>query len=236
MTTPGTNSGFEVDVTALVVHQQRLGAVMDQLGEALRTALDAHLPEEAFWPFDGPLAAAIKPAAEAARSAFERTELHEIKKRVRRGDWAQPDSVVPPGATALLGPVHDPVDALAQTKIPGLVDQLRPLCEAQRWYEGDPAAVTGYLDRWHRVAELARQANELFDASVRRDNADCTGATGDGHRELATFWKDDLDMLVEAAESMIALVTAAGDLATSSRADILESVTQCVNGIVDAWA
>lgn len=72
MTAPGTNSGFEVDLTALAAHQQQLGAVMDQLGEALRAALEAHLPQEAFGPFGGPLAAAIEPTAAAAREAFER--------------------------------------------------------------------------------------------------------------------------------------------------------------------
>lgn len=70
---PGTAPGFDVDLTALVTHQQHLGAVLDQLADALRAASDAHLPEEAFGPFGAPLAAAILPTAEAARGAFERT-------------------------------------------------------------------------------------------------------------------------------------------------------------------
>lgn len=160
-------------------------------------------------------------------------ELHEINESVRQGDWVHPDSVVLPGGTALLGPAPDPVDALADTGIPGLVEQLQPLREVQGWYAGDPAAVTGYLEPWLRVAQLAQQANELFDASVRRNTANWSGTAGDSYRELATVRKDDLDVLVEAADSIITLVTAAGDLAGSTRADIQESVTCCVNDIID---
>ena len=69
---PGTAPGFDVDLTALVTHQQHLGAVLEQLADALRAASDAHLPEEAFGPFGAPLASAILPTAEEARSAFER--------------------------------------------------------------------------------------------------------------------------------------------------------------------
>ncbi|KOX12587.1 hypothetical protein ADK67_47125 [Saccharothrix sp. NRRL B-16348] len=69
---PGTAPGFDVDLTALVTHQQHLGAVLEQLADALQAASDAHLPEEAFGPFGAPLAAAIKPTAEEARGAFER--------------------------------------------------------------------------------------------------------------------------------------------------------------------
>ncbi|MGB3439164.1 MAG: type VII secretion target [Actinophytocola sp.] len=70
--TSGTNAGFDVDVSALSAHHQQLGGVVDQLADALRTALETHLPEEAFGPFGAPLAAAIKPTAETAQSAFER--------------------------------------------------------------------------------------------------------------------------------------------------------------------
>lgn len=72
MTTTPQEPGFDVDVTALSAHHQQLGGVVDQLADALRTALEAHLPEEAFGPFGAPLAAAIKPTAETAQSAFER--------------------------------------------------------------------------------------------------------------------------------------------------------------------
>jgi hypothetical protein len=68
----GTEIGFDVDVSALSAHHQQLGGVVDQLADALRTALDTHLPEEAFGPFGAPLAAAITPTAETAQSAFER--------------------------------------------------------------------------------------------------------------------------------------------------------------------
>jgi hypothetical protein len=68
----GTASGFDVDISALAAHHQQLGVVVDQLADALRTALDTHLPEEAFGPFGAPLAAAIKPTAETAQGAFHR--------------------------------------------------------------------------------------------------------------------------------------------------------------------
>jgi len=69
---PGTAPDFDVDISALAAHQQQLGVVLDQLGDALRAALDTHLPEEAFGPFGGPLATAINPTAEEAQRAFER--------------------------------------------------------------------------------------------------------------------------------------------------------------------
>ena len=67
-----TNPGFDVDVSALSAHHQQLGGVVDQLADALRTALGTQLPEEAFGPFGAPLAAAITPTAETAQGAFER--------------------------------------------------------------------------------------------------------------------------------------------------------------------
>ncbi|MFD0206043.1 MULTISPECIES: WXG100 family type VII secretion target [Saccharothrix] len=159
-------------------------------------------------------------------------ELRVIKESVRRNDWVHPDSVVVPGGTSALGPAPDPVDALSNTNIPGLLDQLRPLREAQQWFAGDPAAVTEYAERWQRVADLARDAGTLFDTSVRRHTADWGGEAGVRYRENATTQQDDLDMVVEAAESIVALVTAAGDLAGSARAQIQESVTNCVNDII----
>lgn len=39
--------------------------------------------------------------------------------------------------------------------------------------------------------------------------------------------------MVKAAESVVALVTAAGDMAGSARAQIQESVTHCVNDLVN---
>jgi hypothetical protein len=159
-------------------------------------------------------------------------ELREIKESVRRNDWVGPDNVVVPGGTTALGPAPDPVDALSNTNIPGLLDQLRPLRDAQQWFAGDPAAVTEYADKWQRVADLAREAGTRFDTSVRRHTADWGGEAGALYRENATAQQDDLDLVAEAAESIVALVTAAGDMAGSSRAQIQESVTHCVNDIV----
>jgi hypothetical protein len=65
------SSGFDADVSALDAHRQHLGAVMDQLGDALRVALETSLPAAAFGPFGAPLAAAITPTAEVAQTAFE---------------------------------------------------------------------------------------------------------------------------------------------------------------------
>jgi hypothetical protein len=159
-------------------------------------------------------------------------ELRAIKESVQRNDWAQPDSAVVPGGTSALGPAPDPVDALSNTDIPGLLDQLRPLREAQQWFSGDPAAVTEYAEKWQRVADLAREAGNCFHISVRRHTADWGGEAGDQYRENAVTQQDDLDLVVEAAESIVALVTAAGDMAGSSRAQIQESVTHCVNDII----
>lgn len=69
----GATSGFDVDISALAAHHRQLGVVVDQLADALRTALDTHLPEETFGPFGAPLAAAIKPTAGTAQGAFKRT-------------------------------------------------------------------------------------------------------------------------------------------------------------------
>lgn len=159
--------------------------------------------------------------------------LHEINESLRRGDWAHPDSVVVPGGSAALGPAPDPVDALANTGIPGLLDQLAPLREAQRWFAGDPGAVAQYTDNWQRVAQLAQEASTQFATSVARNTATWAGAAGDTYREKATAQQDDLDMVVKAAESIVALVTAAGDMAGSTRLHIQESVTHCVNDIVN---
>jgi hypothetical protein len=159
--------------------------------------------------------------------------LHEINESVRRGDWAHPDSVVVPGGTAALGPAPDPVDALSNTGIPGLLDQLQPLREAQRWFAGDPASVTQYAENWQRVAQLAQEASAQFESSVATNTATWAGVAGDTYREKATTQQDDLNMVVKAAEAIVALVTAAGDMAGSTRAHIQESVTHCVNDIVN---
>lgn len=159
--------------------------------------------------------------------------LHEINESLRRGDWAHPDSVVVPGGVAALGPAPDPVDALADTGIPGLIDQLQPLREAQRWFAGDPGAVAQYTANWERVAQLAQTASAQFGTSVARNTANWAGDAGDTYREKATAQQDDLDMVVKAAESIVALVTAAGDMAGSTRSHIQESVTHCVNDLVN---
>jgi hypothetical protein len=159
--------------------------------------------------------------------------LHEINESLRRGDWAHPESVVVPGGTAALGPAPDPVDALSDTGIPGLLDQLQPLRDAQRWFAGDPGAVTQYAENWQRVAQLAQEASSQFEASVARNTATWAGDAGDTYRQKATAQQDDLDMVVKAAESIVALVTAAGDMAGSTRLHIQESVTHCVNDIVN---
>ncbi|NUT52032.1 MAG: hypothetical protein HOV94_32770 [Saccharothrix sp.] len=89
---PGHTPGFDVDISALATHQQHLGAVLDQLSDALRAASDTHLPEEAFGPFGASLAAAIKPTADEARRAFERavesmgTHQDEMLRTVRDYD------------------------------------------------------------------------------------------------------------------------------------------------------
>lgn len=159
--------------------------------------------------------------------------LHEINESVRRGDWAHPESVVVPGGAAGLGPAPDPVDALSNTGIPGLLDQLQPLREAQRWFAGDPGAVAQYAENWQRVAELAQEASTLFESSVARNTASWAGDAGDTYREKATAQQDDLNMVVKAAESIVALVTAAGDMAGSTRLHIQESVTHCVTDLVN---
>jgi hypothetical protein len=169
-------------------------------------------------------------ATEAPRRA---DELHELNESVRRGDWAHPDSVVVPGGSAALGPAPDPVDALSDTNIPGLLDQLQPLREAQQWFAGDPAAVTSYAENWRRVALLAQDASVQFKASVAKNTAEWIGDAGDKYREKATTQQDDLNLVVKAAESIVALVTAAGDMAGSTRAHIQESVTHCVNDLVN---
>lgn len=159
--------------------------------------------------------------------------LHEITESVRRGDWAHPDSVVVPGGAVALGPAPDPVAALANTGIPGLTEQLQPLREAQRWFAGDPGAVARYTENWQRVAQLAQEASSRFAASVARNTATWAGGAGDMYREKAAAQQDDLEMVVKAAEAIVALVTAAGDMAGSTRAHIQESVTHCVNDIVN---
>jgi hypothetical protein len=158
--------------------------------------------------------------------------LHEINESVRRGDWAHPDSVIVPGGTAALGPAPDPVDALSNTNIPGLIDQLQPLRQAQQWFAGDPAAVTQYAENWRRVADIAREASTQFESSVQRNTADWAGDAGTRYREEAATQQDDLNVLIKAAESIVTLVTSAGDMAGSSRAHIQESVTHCVNDLV----
>jgi hypothetical protein len=160
-------------------------------------------------------------------------ELHEINESVRRGDWAHPDSVVVPGGTTALGPAPDPVEALMDTNIPGLVQRLAPLREAQRWFAGDPGAVTDYTEKWLRVAALAQEAGEQFGSTVRTHTAEWSGAAGDQYRQQAATQQDDLDMLIKAAEAIVALVTSAGDMAGSSRAHIQESVTRCVTDRID---
>ncbi|MGB3439163.1 MAG: hypothetical protein WBA97_10470 [Actinophytocola sp.] len=159
--------------------------------------------------------------------------LHEINESVRRGDWAHPDSVVVPGGAEGLGPAPDPVDALSDTGIPGLLDQLQPLREAQRWFAGDPGAVAQYAENWQRVATLAQEASTQFESSVARNTAAWAGGAGEVYREKAATQQDDLDMVVKAAESIAALVTAAGDMAGSTRLHIQESVTHCVTDLVD---
>jgi hypothetical protein len=171
---------------------------------------------------------AIMPG-EASRRA---DELREINESVRRYDWAHPDSVVVPGGTAALGHAPDPVDALANTNIPGLLDQLRPLREAQQWFAGNPAAVHQYAENWLRVAKLAQEASAAFEASVVKHTAGWTGDAGTRYREKAAKQQDDLNVVATAAESIVALVTAAGDMAGSSRAHIQESLTHCVNDII----
>lgn len=160
-------------------------------------------------------------------------QLRELNESVRRGDWVHPDSVVVPGGTAALGPAPDPVDALSNTNIPGLLDQLRPLREAQQWFAGDPAAITQYTENWQRVAQLAQEASTQFESSVTTNTAEWAGDAGTKYREKATTLQDDLNLVVRAAESIVALVTAAGDMAGSTRAHIQESVTHCVNDIVN---
>jgi uncharacterized protein YukE len=159
--------------------------------------------------------------------------LHEINESLRRGDWAHPDSVVVSGGSAALGPAPDPVDALSNTGIPGLLEQLQPMREAQGWFAGDPAAVTQYTENWQQVARLAQDASDRFGASVTRVTATWAGDAGDAYREKATTQQEDLNMVAEAAESIVALVTAAGDMAGSTRLHIQESVTHCVNDIVN---
>lgn len=159
--------------------------------------------------------------------------LHEISESVRRGDWAHPDSVVVAGGVTALGPAPDPVDALSNTNIPGLLDQLQPLREAQRWFAGDPGTISQYAENWQRVADLAAEASSRFASSVATNTASWAGDAGDTYREKATVQQDDLDMVVKAAEAIVALVTAAGDMAGSTRAHIQESVTHCVNDLVN---
>jgi hypothetical protein len=62
--------------------------------------------------------------------------------------------------------------------------------------------------------------------------AEWAGDAGARYREKATAQQDDLHVVAEAAESIVALVTAAGDMAGSARAHIQESVTHCVNDII----
>lgn len=159
--------------------------------------------------------------------------LHEINESVRRGDWAHPDSVVVPGGAVALGPAPDPVEALSNTNIPGLLEQLQPLREAQQWFAGDPGAISQYAENWQRVADLAQEASTRFASSVATNTAAWAGDAGDTYREKATTQQDDLDMVVKAAEAIVALVTAAGDMAGSTRAHIQESVTHCVNDLVN---
>lgn len=159
--------------------------------------------------------------------------LHEINESVRRGDWAHPDSVVVPGGAMALGPAPDPVEALSGTNIPGLLEQLQPLREAQRWFAGDPGAISQYAENWQRVADLAQEASTRFASSVATNTATWAGGAGDTYREKAATQQDDLDMVVKAAEAIVALVTAAGDMAGSTRAHIQESVTHCVNDLVN---
>ena len=160
-------------------------------------------------------------------------ELHEINESVRRGDWVHPDSVVVPGGTTALGPAPDPVEALLDTGIPGLVDRLAPFREAQRWFAGDPGAVSAYAEKWLRVAALAQEASDQFGSTVRTHTAEWSGDAGDQYRQHAVTQQDDLDVLIKAAEAIAVLVTSAGDMAGSSRAHIQESVTTCVNDIIE---
>nr|WP_042194765.1 hypothetical protein [Kibdelosporangium sp. MJ126-NF4]CEL21539.1 hypothetical protein [Kibdelosporangium sp. MJ126-NF4]CTQ95894.1 hypothetical protein [Kibdelosporangium sp. MJ126-NF4] len=64
-------SGFEAESSALVVHAQHLGGVLDQLQDALQAALAAHLPQSAFGPGGGPIVAMVAPLAETAKEAFQ---------------------------------------------------------------------------------------------------------------------------------------------------------------------
>jgi hypothetical protein len=157
--------------------------------------------------------------------------LHELNESLRRCDWAYPDSVVP-GGLAALGPASDPVEALSTTNIPGLIERLAPLHEAQQWFAGDPAAVTEYAEKWCRVADLARQASDLYGSSLREHTPEWAGDAADLYRKKADTQQDDLEVLIRGAESIIALVTVAGDMAGSARAHIQESVTHCVNDII----
>ncbi|TCO56012.1 hypothetical protein [Actinocrispum wychmicini] len=159
-------------------------------------------------------------------------QLADISAAVRDGDWVHPDAGMAVNGVGRLGAAPDPVEVLSRAGIPGLVEQLAPMREAQQWFAGDPAAVADYVQRWRRVAELARQAGAGLDGTARKHTMEWRGPAAEGYRRHATGQHGGLAALAEAADCIVSIVESAGDMAGTARASIQAAVAGCVNDLI----
>nr|WP_042194764.1 hypothetical protein [Kibdelosporangium sp. MJ126-NF4]CEL21538.1 hypothetical protein [Kibdelosporangium sp. MJ126-NF4]CTQ95895.1 hypothetical protein [Kibdelosporangium sp. MJ126-NF4] len=160
-------------------------------------------------------------------------QLADIAVAVRSGDWVHPDAGMAANGVGRLGAAPDPIEVLSAAGIPGLVEQLAPMREAQQWFAGDPVAVADYVQRWRRVAELARQAGADLDGTARKHTMEWRGPAAEGYQRHATDQHGSLAALAEAAECIVSIVESAGSMAGTARASIQTAIAGCVNELID---
>ncbi|TWF93140.1 hypothetical protein [Saccharopolyspora dendranthemae] len=126
----------------------------------------------------------------------------------------------------------DPIGTLLSYGLSWLIEHVQPLKEALDWFAGDPDGVEAYGKTWENVSKAVSEAAEQYNAAVKADTADWTGAAGDAYRKTAAEKGEALTGAAQLAGTISSVVTIMGEVVSFVREFVRDLVADCVSRLI----
>ncbi|GAB3676634.1 WXG100-like domain-containing protein [Saccharopolyspora tripterygii] len=126
----------------------------------------------------------------------------------------------------------DPIGTLLSYGLSWLIEHVQPLKEALDWFAGDPDGVEAYGKTWENVSNAVSEAAEQYNAAVKADTADWSGAAGDAYRKTAAEKGEALTGAAKLAGTISSVVTIMGEVVSFVREFVRDLVADCVSRLI----
>ncbi|WP_428835494.1 WXG100 family type VII secretion target, partial [Saccharopolyspora thermophila] len=138
--------------------------------------------------------------------------IHDVTSLNDGSSWVEAGLAYGGLAMEAVSIAVDPVGTLLSYGLSWLIEHVEPLKEALDWFAGDPDGVKAYGATWANVSKAVGEAVQQYDAAVKADTAQWTGAAGDAYRRHAAEKSEALSGAAELANTISTVVTIMGEV------------------------